>query len=102
VVPAGARLREALKVRAHDRALGLLPYCASLHGSKVVRLDVGDVRLSACKGELRVLGKGSDGDKQRMLPVHAELPVACGPLPGPDSTGLNDSAVRRLLRPGMD
>jgi site-specific recombinase XerD len=61
---------------ARDRAVGLLPYYAGLRDSEVVGLDVGDVRLSARKGELRVLGKGSDGGKQRTLPVHAELRAA--------------------------
>ena len=58
---------------ARDRVVGLLPYYAGLRDSEVVRLDVGDVRLSARKGELQVLGKGADGGKQRTLPVHAEL-----------------------------
>jgi hypothetical protein len=34
---------------------------------------VDDVRLSARKGELRVLGKGPDGGKLRTVPVHPEL-----------------------------
>jgi integrase/recombinase XerC len=61
---------------ARDRAVGLLPYYAGLRDSEVVGLDVGDVRLTARKGELRVLGKGSDGGKQRTLPVHVELRAA--------------------------
>lgn len=59
-----------------DRVVALLPYYAGLRDSEVVRLDVGDVRLSARKGELQVLGKGADGGKQRTLPVHAELRAA--------------------------
>jgi Phage integrase family len=53
--------------------VALLPYYAGLRDSEAVRLDIGDVRLSARKGELQVLGKGADGGKQRTLPVHAEL-----------------------------
>jgi integrase/recombinase XerC len=56
-----------------DRLVALLPYYAGLRDAEVVRLDVDDVRLSARKGELRVLGKGSDGGKPRTVPVHAEL-----------------------------
>jgi site-specific recombinase XerD len=56
-----------------DRLVALLPYFAGLRDSEVVRLDVDDVRLSARKGELRVLGKGSDGGKPRTVPVHTEL-----------------------------
>lgn len=56
-----------------DRVVALLPYYAGLRDSEVVGLDVEDARLSARKGELRVLGKGSDGGKQRRLPIHADL-----------------------------
>jgi site-specific recombinase XerC len=59
-----------------DRLVALLPYFAGLRDSEVVRLDVDDVRLSARKGELRVLGKGADGGKPRTVPVHAELRAA--------------------------
>jgi site-specific recombinase XerD len=61
---------------ARDRAVALLPYYAGLRGSEVVRLDVVDVRLSARRGELRVLGKGQDGGKPRTVPLHAELRTA--------------------------
>jgi integrase/recombinase XerC len=56
-----------------DRLVALLPYFAGLRDAEVVRLDVDDVRLSARKGELRVLGKGSDGGKPRTVPVHTAL-----------------------------
>jgi integrase/recombinase XerC len=58
---------------ARDRVVALLPYYAGVRNSEVVCLDVGDVRFSARKGELRVLGKGPDGGKQRIVPVHADL-----------------------------
>jgi len=56
-----------------DRVAALLPYYAGLRDSEVVGLDMDDVRLSARKGELRVLGKGRDGGKVRTVPIHAEL-----------------------------
>ncbi|MDQ6899166.1 MAG: tyrosine-type recombinase/integrase [Candidatus Dormibacteraeota bacterium] len=64
---------------ARDRVVALLPYYAGLRGSEVVRLDVDDVRLSARRGEVRVLGKGSDGGKLRTLPVHAQLRAVLQP-----------------------
>ena len=61
---------------SRDRLLGLLPYYAGLRIGEVVALDLDDVRLSARKGEIRVLGKGRDGGKVRLIPVHAELKAA--------------------------
>jgi site-specific recombinase XerD len=58
---------------ARDRVVALLPYYAGIRDGEVVRLEVDDVRLSARKGEIRVLGKGSDGGKPRTVPVHPEL-----------------------------
>lgn len=56
-----------------DKAIALLPYLAGLRISEVVGLDLADVRLSARKGELRIRGKGRDGGKIRLLPIHADL-----------------------------
>ena len=56
-----------------DKAIALLPYYAGLRISEVVGLDLADIRLSACKGELRIRGKGRDGGKIRHLPVHPDL-----------------------------
>lgn len=55
---------------ARDRALALLPFYAGLRIGDVVTLDLDDVRLSACKGNLRVFGKGG---KTREVPVHSAL-----------------------------
>ncbi|MFI6731431.1 tyrosine-type recombinase/integrase [Nonomuraea sp. NPDC050451] len=56
-----------------DKAIALLPYYAGLRISEVVGLDLADLRLSARKGELRIRGKGRDGGKIRLLPVHTDL-----------------------------
>jgi integrase/recombinase XerC len=56
-----------------DRALALVPFYAGTRIAETVALDVDDVRLSARKGALRVLGKG---DRLRELPMHPQLRVA--------------------------
>jgi len=56
-----------------NRLMALLPYYAGLRIGEVVGLDIGDVALSARKGEIRVMGKGRDGGKLRAVPVHGEL-----------------------------
>ena len=56
-----------------NRAIALLPYYAGLRIGEVGGLDVDDVRLSARKGQLRILGKGRDGGKTRTVAVHADL-----------------------------
>ena len=71
-----------------DRALALVPYYAGARDGEVVRLDVDDVRLSARKGELRILGKGSDGGKLRTVPVH----------PGPGLKVSSSAAVSSATR----
>jgi site-specific recombinase XerD len=55
---------------ARDRALALLPLYAGTRIAEIVALDVADVRLSARKGELHLVGKG---EKSRNVPVHPEL-----------------------------
>ncbi|GAA0838162.1 tyrosine-type recombinase/integrase [Streptosporangium amethystogenes subsp. fukuiense] len=62
-----------LTATSRDKAIALLPYLAGLRISEVVGLDLADVRLSARKGELRIRGKGRDGGKIRLLPVHPDL-----------------------------
>jgi site-specific recombinase XerD len=56
-----------------DAAICLTPYYAGLRISEVVGLDLADVRMSARKGKLWVIGKGSDGGKTREVPINAEL-----------------------------
>jgi site-specific recombinase XerD len=53
-----------------DRALAGIPLYAGARIAEVVRLDVSDVRLSARKGTLRLLGKG---DKPREVPAAPQL-----------------------------
>jgi integrase/recombinase XerC len=55
---------------ARDRAIALLPLYAGTRIAEVAALDVADVRLSARKGELHLVGKG---EKSRTVPVHAKL-----------------------------
>lgn len=58
---------------ARDAVIALTPYYAGTRVGELVGLDVEDVRMSARKGELRIVGKGSDGGKERRVPIHAEL-----------------------------
>ena len=58
---------------ARDRALGLVPFYAGTRIAETVALDLDDVRLSARKGALRVLGKG---DRLREVPIHPQLRTA--------------------------
>src|SRR5229473_773807 len=55
---------------ARDRALALLPLYACTRIAEIRALDVADVRLSARKGELHLVGKG---EKSRTVPVHPKL-----------------------------
>ena len=75
---------------ARNRAIALLPLYAGLRVSEIAALDVEDVRLSARKGELHVIGKG---EKTRTVPVHPKLREALttwlaerGSQPGADTT----------------
>src|SRR3989440_12969591 len=69
-----AVLRWLRAVEAHlaprDRALAGVLFYAGARISEAVRLDVDDVRLSARKGILRILGKG---EKVREVPIHPQL-----------------------------
>ena len=58
---------------ARDRALALVPFYAGARIAETVALDLDDVRLSARKGALRVLGKG---DRLREVPIHPQLRTA--------------------------
>jgi integrase len=66
-----AALRWLRAVEVHlsprDRALASVLFYAGARISEAVGLDVDDVRLSARKGVLRILGKG---EKVREVPVH--------------------------------
>jgi site-specific recombinase XerD len=53
-----------------DRALALVPFYADTRIAETVALDVDDVRLSARKGAVRVLGKGQ---RLREIPIHPQL-----------------------------
>ena len=55
---------------ARDRAIALLPLYAGTRIAEIRALDVADVRLSARKGELHLMGKG---EKSRTVPVHPKL-----------------------------
>lgn len=58
---------------ARDRALALVPFYAGTRIAETVALDLDDVRLSARKGALRILGKG---DRLREVPIHLQLRTA--------------------------
>jgi site-specific recombinase XerD len=67
-------LREAHKCSSpRDRAIALVPFYAGARISEIAALDVDDVRLSARKGILRILGKG---EKVREIPIHPDLRAA--------------------------
>jgi site-specific recombinase XerC len=55
---------------ARDRAIALLPLYAGTRIAEIRALDVADVRLSARKGEIHLVGKG---EKTRTVPVHPRL-----------------------------
>jgi site-specific recombinase XerD len=69
-----AKLRFLRAVEAcpssRDRAIALLPLYAGTRIAEISALDVTDVRLSARKGELHLVGKG---EKSRTVPVHPQL-----------------------------
>ncbi len=55
---------------ARDQAIALLPLFAGTRIAEIAALDTADVRLSARKGELHLVGKG---EKSRTVPVHPKL-----------------------------
>jgi len=58
---------------ARDCAIALLPLYAGTRIAEITALDVADVRLSARKGEIHLVGKG---EKARTVPVHPKLRAA--------------------------
>jgi site-specific recombinase XerC len=50
-----------------DRTIALLPLYAGTRIAEIAALDAADVRLSARKGEVHLVGKG---EKSRTVPVH--------------------------------
>jgi site-specific recombinase XerD len=73
----GAQLRWLRAVETHpsarDRALAGIPFYAGASIAEIVRLDTGDVRVSAREGGLRLHGKG---DRIRDVPIHPKLRTA--------------------------
>jgi integrase/recombinase XerC len=69
-----AQLRWLRAVEAHpsprDRALAGIPFYAGARILETVRLDTGDVRISARKAVLRIHG---NGDRIRDVPIHPKL-----------------------------
>jgi len=55
---------------ARDRVIALLPLFAGTRIAEISALDVADVRLSARKGDVHLIGKG---EKSRTVPVHPKL-----------------------------
>jgi site-specific recombinase XerD len=55
---------------ARDRAIALLPLFAGSRIAEIEALDVDEVRLSARKGDIHLVGKG---EKSRNVPVHVKL-----------------------------
>jgi site-specific recombinase XerD len=58
---------------ARDRAIALVPFYAGARIAEVAALDVEDVKISARKGSLHLIGKG---EKSRDVPVVPELRLA--------------------------
>ena len=58
-----------------DRALALVPFYAGARLAETVALDLDDIRRSARKGVLRILGKG---ERIREVPIHEKLRKALG------------------------
>jgi site-specific recombinase XerD len=55
---------------ARDRAMALIPFYAGARIAEVAALDIADVKISARKGSLHLVGKG---EKIRRVPLHPEL-----------------------------
>ncbi len=69
-----AKLRYLRAVEAwpstRDRAIALLPLYAGTRIAEISALDVADLRLSARKGDVHLVGKG---EKSRTVPAHPKL-----------------------------
>ena len=85
--------------RARDRAIALLPLYAGTRIAEIGALDVADVRLSARKGELHLIGKG---EKSRTVPVHPKLreALAAWLAERPSKTGADSDALFISARGG--
>jgi site-specific recombinase XerD len=85
--------------RARDRAIALLPLYAGTRIAEIGALDVTDVRLSARKGELYLIGKG---EKSRAVPVHPKLreALAAWLAERPSKTGADSDALFISARGG--
>ncbi|MEA2232023.1 MAG: integrase/recombinase XerD [Solirubrobacteraceae bacterium] len=82
-------LREDQKCSSpRDRAVALVPFYAGARIAEIVGLDIDDVRLSARKGILRILGKG---EKIREIPISPDLRAV-----------LSGWIHERIDRPGAD
>jgi site-specific recombinase XerC len=93
-----AQLRYLRAVQAcassRDRALALAPFYAGTRIAETVALDVDDVRLSARKGVLRVLGKGP---RLREVPIHPQLRVALSGWLGERPSWARQARARRCF-----
>src|SRR3984957_10362949 len=88
---------------ARDRAIALLPLFAGTRIAEISALDIADVRLSARKGELGLVGKG---EKSRTVPVHPKLREALAAWlaerperPGADTAALFTSGRGTRMTP---
>jgi site-specific recombinase XerD len=86
---------------ARGRAIALLPLYAGTRIAEIRALDVADVRLSARKGEIHLVGKG---EKSRIVPVHPKLREALAAWlaerpskPGAESAALFTSSRRTRM-----
>ena len=77
---------------ARDRAIALLPLYAGTRIAEIRALDVADVRLSARKGEIHLVGKG---EKSRTVPTHPKLrqAVAAWLAERPSRRGADSAAL---------
>ncbi|MCA1679581.1 MAG: phage integrase N-terminal SAM-like domain-containing protein [Actinobacteria bacterium] len=72
-------LREVQKCPSpRDRAIALVPFYAGTRIAEITRLDVDDVRLSARKGILRILGKGAHTRMVAGSPTNVVIIVKTG------------------------
>ena len=77
---------------ARDRAIALLPLYAGTRIAEIAALDIADVRLSARKGEVHLVGKGEKSRTCRCTPGSARRSPPGSPSglagPAPDSAAL--------------
>lgn len=82
---------------ARDRAIALLPLYAGTRIAEIAALDVTDVRLSARKGQVHLVGKG---EKARKVPAHPQLRAALASwlIERPTKRGADSSALFTSVR----